>query len=63
MQSAEFCVGQLAAGSCPASIQSENGLGSFECYIDNEDGRVATATVTVFQPPNVDVFVRKGGSE
>src|SRR5262245_37940259 len=37
-------------------FQNENGLGSFECFIDNEEERVATATVTVFQPPNVDDF-------
>jgi predicted hotdog family 3-hydroxylacyl-ACP dehydratase len=38
-------------------FQNENGLGSFECAIDNEEGRVATATVTVFQPPNVNDFL------
>jgi predicted hotdog family 3-hydroxylacyl-ACP dehydratase len=43
-------------------FQNENGLGSFECSIDNEEGRVATATVTVFQPTNVDDFLQ-GGSE
>ena len=31
-------------------------------YIDNEQGRVASATVTVFQPPNVDDFLQ-GSSE
>jgi predicted hotdog family 3-hydroxylacyl-ACP dehydratase len=38
-------------------FQSENGLGSFECTIDNQEGRVATATVTVFQPHNVNHFI------
>ena len=38
------------------------GLGSFECSIDNEEGRVATATVTVFQPPNINDFLQ-GSSE
>ena len=38
-------------------FQNENGLGSFECAIDNEEGRVATATVTVFQPHNVNDFI------
>jgi predicted hotdog family 3-hydroxylacyl-ACP dehydratase len=37
-------------------FQNENGLGSFECFIENEEGRVATATVTVFQPLDVDDF-------
>lgn len=57
-----FMLGSLLRVHVQRLFQSENGLGSFECYIDNEDGRVATATVTVFQPPNVDDFV-KGGSE
>ena len=43
-------------------FQDENGLGSFECSIDNEEGRVATATVTVYQPPNVNDFLQ-GSSE
>jgi len=38
-------------------FQNENGLGSFECVIDDEEGRIATATVTVFQPHNVNDFV------
>jgi len=38
-------------------FQNENGLGSFECVIDDEEGRIATATVTVFQPDNVNDFV------
>jgi 3-oxoacyl-[acyl-carrier-protein] synthase-1 len=38
-------------------FQNENGLGSFECAIDDEEGRVATATVTVFQPRDVNDFV------
>jgi hypothetical protein len=37
-------------------------LGSFDCYIDNDEGRVATATLTVFQPPNVNDFLQ-GSSE
>ena len=30
--------------------------------MDNEEGRVATATVTVFQPPNVNDYLQ-GSSE
>ncbi len=40
-------------------FQDENGLGSFECYIDDEEGRIATAAVSVFQPPNVNVFLQR----
>jgi predicted hotdog family 3-hydroxylacyl-ACP dehydratase len=40
-------------------FQDENGLGSFECYIDDEEGRIATAAVSVFQPPNVNDFLQR----
>jgi len=40
-------------------FQDENGLGSFECYIDDEEGRIATAVVSVFQPPNVNDFLQR----
>jgi predicted hotdog family 3-hydroxylacyl-ACP dehydratase len=43
-------------------FQNENGLGSFECAIDDEEGQLATATVTVFQPDNVNDFIL-GSSE
>src|SRR5262245_24932646 len=57
-----FVLGSVLRVHAQRLFQSENGLGSFECTIDNEEGRVATATVTVFQPTNVDDFVQ-GGSE
>jgi len=42
-------------------LLSENGLGSYECRIednrDNNNNVLATATVTVFQPANVDGFL------
>jgi hypothetical protein len=34
-------------------------LGSFECYIDDEEGQIATAAVSVFQPPNVNDFLQR----
>ena len=37
-------------------LQSENGLASFECHIDDTEGRVATANVTVYQPGNINKF-------
>lgn len=43
------------------ALQGENGLGAFECRI--EDGatgtRLASATITVFQPPNVEEFMQR----
>ena len=57
-----FLLGSVLRVHVQRLFQSENGLGSFECTIDNEEGRVAAATVTVFQPTSVDDFVQ-GGSE
>jgi predicted hotdog family 3-hydroxylacyl-ACP dehydratase len=53
-----FLLGSVLQVHILRAFQHENGLGSFECYIDNEKGRVATATVTVFQPPNVNDFLQ-----
>jgi predicted hotdog family 3-hydroxylacyl-ACP dehydratase len=39
-------------------LQSENGLGSFECRIEQQEKVLATATVTVFQPTNVSEFLQ-----
>jgi predicted hotdog family 3-hydroxylacyl-ACP dehydratase len=57
-----FLLGSVLRVHVQRLFQNENGLGSFECSIDDEEGRVATATVTVFQPTNVDDFLQ-GGSE
>ena len=57
-----FVLGSLLQVHVRRVFQDENGLGSFECYIDDEQGRVATATVTVFQPHNVNDFIL-GSSE
>ncbi len=45
-------------------LQAENGLGAFECRIDIVDGEAAaaTATVTVFQPDNVNQFLKDGNA-
>jgi len=57
-----FTLGSLLRVHVLRVFQDEIGLGSFECSIDNEEGRVATATVTVFQPPNINDFLQ-GSSE
>ena len=57
-----FVLGSVLRVHVQRLFQNENGLGLFECFIDNEEGRVASATVTVFQPPNVDDFLQ-GSSE
>ncbi|WP_373923322.1 3-hydroxylacyl-ACP dehydratase [Duganella sp. CF517] len=44
-------------------LQAENGLGAFDCRIvsaDADAASLATATVTVFQPDNVNQFLKDG---
>jgi predicted hotdog family 3-hydroxylacyl-ACP dehydratase len=46
-------------------LQAENGLGAFDCRIVSADAdanaaSLATATVTVFQPDNVNQFLKDG---
>ena len=54
-----FALGSLLRVHIKCLFQDENGLGSFECYIENEEGRIASATVTVFQPPNINDFLQE----
>ncbi len=37
-------------------LHSENGLASFECRIDDTEGQLATANLTVFQPADINDF-------
>ena len=53
-----FTLGSLLRVHVLRVFQDENGLGSFECSIDSEEGRVATAIITVFQPPNIDDYLQ-----
>lgn len=59
---ASFPLGSVLKISVQKILQAENGLGAFECRIeDNEDSTgaaLAVATVTVFQPENVDDFLQ-----
>jgi predicted hotdog family 3-hydroxylacyl-ACP dehydratase len=57
-----FVLGSVLRVHVQCVFQDESGLGSFDCYIDNEEGRVAKATITVFQPPNINDFLQ-GSSE
>jgi predicted hotdog family 3-hydroxylacyl-ACP dehydratase len=45
-----FKLGTVLRINVQRVFQSENGLGFFDCRIDDTDGNLATATVTVFQP-------------
>jgi predicted hotdog family 3-hydroxylacyl-ACP dehydratase len=41
-------------------LQADNGLGSFDCFIADGEVRIATATLTVFQPPDLATFLNEG---
>ena len=43
-------VGMLLRIHVKRVLQSENGLASFECRIDDEIGQIASANLSVFQP-------------
>jgi predicted hotdog family 3-hydroxylacyl-ACP dehydratase len=61
-QVSQFALGDVLRVHVHRVLQAENGLGAFECRIDIVDGAsaVATATVTVFQPDNVNQFLKDG---
>lgn len=43
------------------ALQGENGLGAFDCRIDDgaSGAELASATITVFQPDNVEEFLQR----
>ncbi|MES2260681.1 MAG: 3-hydroxylacyl-ACP dehydratase [Pseudomonadota bacterium] len=69
-----FASGSVLHVHVHRALQGDNGLGAFECRIDElQDGAgdaadgaravtVATATVTVFQPDNVNEFLKSGSA-
>lgn len=61
-QLAAFAPGSVLHVHVHRVLQAENGLGAFECRIDVVDGvqNAASATVTVFQPHNVNQFLKDG---
>jgi predicted hotdog family 3-hydroxylacyl-ACP dehydratase len=40
-------------------LQAENGLGSFECFIADGEEQIASAILTVFQPPDLATFLEE----
>lgn len=45
-----YTVGMLLRIHVKRVLQSQNGLASFECRIDDEIGQIASANLSVFQP-------------
>jgi predicted hotdog family 3-hydroxylacyl-ACP dehydratase len=56
-----FAVGSVLNIHVRRALQGDNGLGAFDCRItDGQDGsELASATITVFQPNNVDEFLQR----
>jgi 3-oxoacyl-[acyl-carrier-protein] synthase-1 len=55
-----FAVGTVLHVHAHRALQGDNGLGAFECRIEEQGRTVATATVTVYQPDNVNEFLQGG---
>ena len=55
-----FAVGSVLHVHAHRALQGDNGLGAFECRIEQQGATVATATVTVYQPDNVNEFLKGG---
>lgn len=54
-----FAAGSVLRIAVKRVLEGENGLASFDCEIfDTQLGPVAKAMVNVFQPPNVEAFLR-----
>jgi predicted hotdog family 3-hydroxylacyl-ACP dehydratase len=57
---AAFAVGSVLRIEVRRALQGENGLGAFDCRIEDGTGaQLASATITVFQPPNVEEFLQR----
>jgi predicted hotdog family 3-hydroxylacyl-ACP dehydratase len=55
-----FAVGSVLRVFVRCLLLADNGLGSYECRIEDDHGIVATATVSVFQPANAEQFLERG---
>jgi len=56
-----FALGSTLTVHVHRALQGDNGLGAFDCRInDGASGQeLATATITVFQPDNVEAFLQR----
>lgn len=56
-----FLLGSVLHVHVQHVLQGENGLAAFECRIEHAAGGapIATATITVFQPDNVNEFLQR----
>lgn len=58
---AGFAAGTVLKVHVQRALQGENGLGAFECRIEDAGSGIelASATITVFQPENVNEFMQR----
>jgi predicted hotdog family 3-hydroxylacyl-ACP dehydratase len=56
-----FALGAVLKVHARRALQGENGLGAYECRIEDagSGAELALATITVFQPPNVYEFLQR----
>jgi predicted hotdog family 3-hydroxylacyl-ACP dehydratase len=52
-----FALGSLIQIRARRVLQNDDGLASFDCRIDDENGLIAGASVTVFQPADAEAFL------
>jgi predicted hotdog family 3-hydroxylacyl-ACP dehydratase len=59
-----FAMGSVLHVHAHHAMQGENGLAAFECRIEDaaSGACLATATITVFEPNNVDEFLQRSHS-
>jgi predicted hotdog family 3-hydroxylacyl-ACP dehydratase len=59
-----FAVGSVLRVHAHHAMQGDNGLAAFECRIEDaaSGATLATATITVFEPNNVDEFLQRSES-
>jgi len=51
-----FALGSVIKVRASRVLQTDDGVASFDCAIDDESGRRGGATVTVYQPADVEKF-------
>jgi predicted hotdog family 3-hydroxylacyl-ACP dehydratase len=56
---ARFPAGRELLVTARVSYRDESGLGSYDATIDLEGSEVATANVTVYEPPDFEAFLRE----
>jgi predicted hotdog family 3-hydroxylacyl-ACP dehydratase len=55
-----FAVGSVLRIHAHCVLLADNGLGSYECRIEQDNETVANAIVSVFQPANAEEFLERG---